>query len=108
MTVESKKISNVSKNLIKRIRMCEIMLNEDNESTVETKRTPLIEKIKSPPRNSRDFKDKSMPPRGKTPTIIPWTKVPVEYSQLNDYVISLLNKSSFASSFIPIIDLAKC
>ena len=96
MTVDGKKIGNVSKNLVKRIRMCEIMLNEDDEETqVEVKRTPMIEKIKSPPRKG-DFRDKSLPPRGKTPTIIPWTKVPVEYSQLNDYSTNLLGKGSFA------------
>ena len=58
------------------------------------KRTPMIEKIKSPPRQG-DSRDHSLPPRGKTPNVIPWTKVPVEYSQLNDYLSNLLSKSSF-------------
>lgn len=49
-TYEGKKLSNASKNLIKRIRLCEIMLNEEDNQG-EVKRTPMIEKLKSPPRN---------------------------------------------------------
>ena len=107
VTVDGKKIGNVSKNLVKRIRMCEIMLNEDDdEAPVEVKRTPMIEKIKTPPRQN-NFRDKSLPPRGKTPNVIPWTKVPVEYSQLHDYMTNLLSKGSFSESFLPQIDLLR-
>ncbi len=36
-----------------------------------------MEKLKSPPRNIMENRDKSMPPRGKTPVMLPWTKVPL-------------------------------
>ena len=64
----------------------------------------MIEKIKSPPDNR---KDKSMPPRGKTPVTNPWKKLNVEYGQFPDYFANLLKKSAFSKSFIPVIDIQK-
>ena len=66
-----------------------------------------MEKLKSPPRNITENRDKSMPPRGKTPVVLPWTKVPLEYGQFADYFTSLLNKSQFGSSFLQIVEMAR-
>lgn len=64
-TFEGKKMSVVSKSIIKRIRLCEMLLaevqgEEEEDVSAEAKRTPMIHKIRSPhqPRN-----DKSMPPK---------------------------------------------
>ena len=72
-TFEGKKMSLVSKSIIKRIRLCEMLLAEDENEAEgeETKRTPLIQKIKSPiPRH-----DKSMPPKATTLAIASWKKL---------------------------------
>lgn len=52
--IDGKKIMNVSKNLIKRIRLCQIMLNEENQNLQESKPTPTIEKLKTPPRHGEN------------------------------------------------------
>lgn len=62
--------------------------------------------MKTPPRHGEN-RDKSVPPRGKTPNVTPWTKVPVQYGQLNDYVAALIAKSEFKDSFIGQIELNK-
>jgi hypothetical protein len=70
-TFEGKKMSIVSKSIIKRIRLCEMLLSEDElePEEEESKRTPLIQKNKSPQKH-----DKSLPPRG--PAIIAsWKKL---------------------------------
>lgn len=57
-------MSVVSKSIIKRIRLCEMLLVEDEGlegEEEETKRTPMIQKIKSPPQRHHD---KSMPSKG--------------------------------------------
>jgi len=48
-----------------------------------------------------------VPPRGKTPAVQPWTKVPVEYGQINEYVTNLLSKSDLKDSFIGSIEINK-
>ena len=48
-----------------------------------------------------------MPPRGKTPIVTPWTKVPVEYGQFGDYFVNLLGKSQYGNSFLPVIEMSK-
>lgn len=48
-----------------------------------------------------------MPPRGKTPLVVPWTKVTVEYGQFQDYILKMLEKSSFKDSFLPNVDMNK-
>lgn len=48
-----------------------------------------------------------MPPRGKTSVVIPWTKVPVEYGQLNEYIATILSKSEFKDSFTGQVELTK-
>ena len=52
-------------------------------------------------------RDRSMPPRGKTPVTTPWTKVPVEYGQFSDYFNNLLAKSQYGNSFLSVIEMAK-
>jgi hypothetical protein len=64
----------------------------------------MIENIKSPLDNR---KDKSMPPRGKTPVTNPWKKLSIEYGQFSDYFANLLKKSAFTKSFLSVIDIQK-
>ena len=64
----------------------------------------MIEKLRSPP---YDRKDKSMPPRGKTPLTNPWKKLNVEYGQFPDFFLNLLKKSAFCKSFQPLVEISK-
>jgi len=48
-----------------------------------------------------------MPPRGKTPSILPWTKVPLEYGQFADYFSNILSKCQCGSSFLPVIEMSR-
>lgn len=36
-----------------------------------------------------------------------WVKVSVDYPQFQDYLVNMLNKSSFKDSFIPSIEMSK-
>ena len=62
------------------------MLADDETKEEETKRTPLVQKLKIPP----SMKDKSMPPRGKTESSQVFVKLSVEYGQFADYFAKLL------------------
>jgi hypothetical protein len=67
-TFDGKKVMNVSKNLIKRIRLCEIMLNEDNEASSEKRVSPGTNRpMLTPPKpSSRTSKrEKTEPPSGE-------------------------------------------
>jgi hypothetical protein len=76
-TFEGKKMSIVSKSIVKRIRLCEILLSEEDNQIPEeevSKRTPLIQKPKSPPMNRND---KSLPPKDFTNNMAKWKKVEI-------------------------------
>lgn len=62
------------------------MLAEDETKEEESKRTPLIQKIKIP----SSLKDKSMPQRNKTEANQAFVKLTIEYSQFPDYFSKLL------------------
>ncbi len=62
------------------------MLTEDETTEEETKRTPLVQKIKMP----SFIKDNSMPSRGKTESSQIFVKLTIEYSQFADYFTKLL------------------
>ena len=96
-TFEGKKISIVSKSIIKRIRLCEMLLTEDegDQEEEETKRTPLIQKNKSPEKH-----DKSLPPKGPIAQIATWKKLEIEFGEFQEYLAASLSKSAFSQSFL--------
>jgi hypothetical protein len=71
-------MSVVSKSIIKRIRLCEMLLVEDEGvegEEEESKRTPITNKVKSPPQRHHD---KSMPSKGIVAvTIEKWKKLEI-------------------------------
>jgi hypothetical protein len=105
-TFEGKKMSIVSKSIIKRIRLCEMLLVDDEgePEEEESKRTPLIQKVKSPPNRSQD---KSMPSKGVLATLEKWKKLEIEYGDFSDYFASTLAHSAFSQSFLPTFELMR-
>ena len=82
-TFEGQKMSIVSKSIIKRILLCEMLLSEDDNQDLEeeeSKRTPLIQKTKSPPANRHE---KSLPPKGITGTMDKWKKLEIGYGEFS-------------------------
>jgi len=52
-TFDGKKVMNVSKNLIKRIRLCEIMLNEEDQNVADSREAVNSnKKITCPPKST--------------------------------------------------------
>lgn len=106
-TFEGKKMSIVSKSIIKRIRLCEMLLVEDEgeeSPEEETKRTPMIQKVKSPPNRHQD---KSMPSKGIVATIEKWKKLEIEYGDFSEYFASTLAHSAFGQSFLSTVELMR-
>ena len=106
-TYEGKKMSLVSKSIIKRIRLCEMLLaeSEEDEEPADSKRTPLIHKLRSP---HQQRADKSMPPKAIVArTGQKWNKLEIEYSDLSDFFASSVAKSAFVQSFRPVIEVPR-
>ena len=82
-----------------------MLLTEDENGTEgeETKRTPLIQKIKSPPTRN----DKSMPPKGTIAAIASWKKLEIEYSEFQEYFATSLSKSAFHQSFRSVVEMIR-
>lgn len=108
-TFEGKKMSVVSKNIIKRIRLCQMLLSEEDnpepEQEESSKRTPLVQKNKSPPLNRAD---KSVPPQGLSSALTSrWKKVEIEYGEFQEYFVSSIGKSAFSQSFHTVLEMSK-
>ena len=63
----------------------------------------MINKVKSPPIRQ----DKSMPPHASQAALQKWKKIEVEYGEFTDFFSLSLSKSSFAQSFLPIIEIPR-
>ena len=81
-----------------------LLVEDENEGDAEeSKRTPLIQKVKSPaPRH-----DKSMPPKGASALVTTWKKLEIEYGEFQEYFVTSLNKSSFKQSFFSVVEMLK-
>jgi hypothetical protein len=107
-TFEGKKMSVVSKNILKRIRYCEMLLAEEEGQEVEeeeSKRTPLIQKNS---KVSPGRQDKSVPPKGPTSILMGnWKKMHIEYGEFQEYFVNSISKSAFSQSFYTVVEMSK-